>query len=70
MYVKAAPQSDGSAIIDSTEPYVQALPTTDDGFIYIFLGVAISATQIELTLNHPVYYNDGTAIRIWTGPVS
>ena len=70
VYVKAAPQSDGSAIIDSTEPYVQALPTTDDGFIYIFLGVAISATQIELTLNHPVYYNDGTAIRIWTGPVS
>lgn len=70
VYVKAAPQSDGSAIIDSTEPYVQVLPTTNDGFIYIFLGVATSATQIELTLNHPVYYNDGTAIRIWTGPVS
>lgn len=70
VYVKAAPQSDGSAIIDSTEPYVQALPTTNDGYIYIFLGVATSATQIELNINHPVYYNDGTAIRIWTGPVS
>lgn len=70
VYVKAAPQSDGSAIMDSTEPYVQALPTTNDGFIYIFLGVAISATQIELNINHPVYYNDGTAIRIWTGPVT
>lgn len=70
VYVKAAPQSDGSAIIDSTTPYTQALPTTNDGYIYIFLGVAISATQIELTLNHPVYYHDGTALRIWTGPVT
>ena len=70
VYVKAAPQSDGSAIIDSTEPFVQALPTTNDGFIYIFLGVAISATQIELNIEHPVYYHDGTAIRIWTGPVT
>lgn len=70
VYVKAAPQANGSAIIDSTEPYVQALPTTADGFIYIFLGVAISATQIELNLAHPVYYHDGTALRIWTGPVS
>lgn len=70
VYVKAAPQANGSAIIDSTTPYVQALPTTADGFIYIFLGVAISATQIELNLAHPVYYHDGTALRIWTGPVS
>ena len=70
VYVKAAPQSDGSAVIDSTEPYVQALPTTNDGFIYIYLGVATSATQIELNIDHPVYYHDGTAIRIWTGPVT
>lgn len=70
VYVKAAPQANGSAIIDSTTPYVQALPTTADGFIYIFLGVAISATQIELNLVHPIYYHDGTALRIWTGPVS
>lgn len=70
VYVKAAPQANGSAIIDSTTPYVQALPTTADGFIYIFLGGAISATQIELNLVHPIYYHDGTALRIWTGPVS
>lgn len=70
LYVKATPQANGSAIIDSTTPYVQALPTTADGFIYIFLGVAISATQIELNLVHPVYYHDGTALRIWTGPIS
>lgn len=67
VYVKAAPQTDGSAIIDSTTPYVQDLPTTADGKIYIFLGVAYSATNIELTLNHPVYYHDGNGIKLWTG---
>lgn len=69
VYVKCTPQSDGSAVIDSTTPYVQQLPMSADGSIYIFLGVAYSATNIELETNHPVYYHDGTAIRIWTGPV-
>lgn len=67
VWLKCAPQSDGSAIIDDTTPYVQDLPTTEDGKIYIFLGVAYSATQIELTLQHPVkHYKDG-AIRNWWG---
>ena len=70
VYVKCTPQTDGSAIIDSTTPFVQALPTTNDGYIYIFIGVATSATAIEFTLQHPVYYHDGTALRKWTGPVS
>lgn len=67
VYVKCAPQTDGSAIIDDTTPYVQALPTTDDGKIYISLGVAYNATSIELSITHPVYYHDGTGIRLWTG---
>lgn len=66
VYVKCEPQNDGSAIIDSNSPFVQALPTTEDGKIYIFLGVATSATAIELEAHHPVYcYKDG-AIRLWT----
>lgn len=66
VYVKCAPQSDGSAIMDSTTPIVQSLPSTDDSKIYIFLGIATSATQIELYPNHPVYYYKDSAIRIWT----
>lgn len=66
VYVKCAPQSDGSAIIDSTTPYVQDLPTTDDGKIYILLGVAYSATNIELLDVHPVYYYKDGQIRLWT----
>lgn len=66
VYVKATPQSDGSAIINSSTPYVQSLPTTDDGSIYIFLGIATSATTIEFMLNHPVYYFKNGQIRKWT----
>lgn len=67
VYLKCAPQSDGSAIIDATTPYVQDLPTTNDGKIYIYLGIAYSATNIELRVEHPVYWHDGTGIRLWTG---
>lgn len=66
VYLKCAPQSDGSAIIDSTTPWVQDLPTTADGKIYIFLGIAYSATNIELTMNHPVYEFKGGMIRPYT----
>lgn len=70
VYIKCAPQADGSAIMDDTTPYVQELPSTADGKIYIFLGVAYSATSVELNLSHQVYYHDGSTIRLWTGPVS
>ena len=70
VYIKCTPdESDGSAIIDSITPYVQSLPSTDDGKIYIFLGIAYSETSIELMPTHPVYYYDGTGIRLWTGKV-
>lgn len=67
VWLKAAPQSDGSVILDAETPFVQDLPTTEDGYVYIWLGVAYSATNIELTLQHPVkWYKDG-AIRNWWG---
>ena len=66
IYIKCAPQSDGSAIIDADVPFVQDLPTTEDGKIYIFLGIAISATTFELIFHHPVYYYKGGSIRLWT----
>ena len=66
VYLKCAPQSDGSAIIDSTTPFVQDLPTTEDGKIYIHLGVAWSETQIELLLHHPVFWYKDGMIRPYT----
>lgn len=67
VYIKCAPQADGSAIIDEDVPYVQALPTSVDGKIYIFLGIAYAATTVELYQDHPVYYHDGISIKLWPG---
>lgn len=67
VYIKCAPQSDGSAIIDADNPYVQVLPSTADGKIYIFLGIAVTATTVEIVPEHPIYYHDGTGIRLWSG---
>lgn len=64
VYVKCSPQTNGSAVMQSI---VCTLPTTADGYIYIFLGTAYSTTSLELLPMHPVYYHDGTAIRLWTG---
>lgn len=66
VYIKCAPQSDGSAIIDSTNPFVQDLPSTEDGKIYIYLGIAYSATNVEMVINHPIYYYKDSSIREWT----
>lgn len=64
IYIKCAPQADGSAIIDATTPYVEELPNSADGKIYIFLGIAYSATAIELRLEHPIYWHDGNGIKL------
>lgn len=67
VYLVCTPQSDGMAIIDSTTPWTQALPTTDDGKIYIFLGVADSATTMELFKDHPIYWYKDGRVRIYNG---
>lgn len=67
VYLKCTPQSDGSAVMADI---VQAKPTTNDGYIYILLGVASSTSAFELQLPHPVYWHDGTGIRLWTGSAS
>ena len=66
VYLKCAPQTDGTVIIDADTPYVQALPNSADGKVYIFLGVAYSETNVEMMIKHPIYeYKDG-CIRQWT----
>jgi hypothetical protein len=67
VYVKCAPQADGSAIMDSTTPYVQQLPSSADGKIYIFLGIATAATTVEIVPEHPVYCYRNGMIQQWTG---
>lgn len=67
VYLKCTPQNDGSALMDGI---TQTLPSTTDGKIYIFLGYACSATEIELWIAHPIYYYADGAVRPWTFPVT
>lgn len=67
VYIKCAPQSNGSAIIDANTPFVQAMPTTEDGGIYIYLGIASTTTAVEMSIAHPVYYFKDGSVRLWTG---
>ena len=76
VYIKCAPQDDGSAIVDSTTPYVTSLPATssiNDGKIYIHLGYVATSSNattpmVELMDNHQVYaYRYGT-LQPWTPP--
>lgn len=66
VYLKCAPQTDGSAIIDADVPFVQDLPSTEDGKIYILLGYAYSETAMELVYYHPVYHYKDGMIRLYT----
>ena len=46
--------------------YTQELPSSDDGLLYMRLGVATSATELNLQIYHPIYYYSNEAIRLWT----
>ena len=39
----------------STAPLTQTVPTTDDGYQYMYLGNATSASAVYLTERHPIY---------------
>jgi len=64
VYVKCTPASGGGATMDGI---VNALPSSEDGKIYIFLGTTYSATNIFLEINHPVYEYKNGGIRLYTG---
>lgn len=67
VYLKCTINPIGGVRFAST-PYVQALPTAEDlTHVYIYLGTAYSATNVEMAMEHPVYYHDGTSIQRWNG---
>ena len=69
VYMRCVVNSDGTLTPNysgsPSHPIVQTLPNTADGYVYVYLGQAYSTTNIELTINHPIYeYKDGK-IREW-----
>lgn len=69
VYIKCTPQTDGSVIIDPTTPYVQVLPSVQDGKVYIFLGVATGETTVEMLYFHPIYEYKNGQVRQWTNAI-
>lgn len=66
VYLVGVPQVDGSTFkLDSTKWWTQTLPTSSDGKIYIFLGMAYSATNIYLHDVHPIYWYIDGAFRLY-----
>ena len=64
VYMKVTPLSNGKVKLASAMPLVQELPSTNDGYWYIFLGRATThAYGLTLYLDKPVFYHDGTKIR-------
>lgn len=65
IYLVCVPQSDGSAKLHTT-PISQTLPTTEDGFIYKYLGQAYDNYRITLDEDKPCYYYKNGSLRLWT----
>lgn len=66
VYIRLAPQSDGTTKLDGNNCIVQALPSTEDNKLYLYLGRSYSDYQISLDIVHPIYYYKDGAIRLWT----
>lgn len=64
IYLVCVPQSDGSAKLHAT-PISQTLPTTEDGFIYKYLGQAYDNYRITLDEDKPCYYYKNGSLRLW-----
>lgn len=63
IYLVGIPNNDGATFkLDSTQWWTQTLPTTNDGKIYIYLGLAYSASNIYLNAYHPIFCHNGTNV--------
>jgi hypothetical protein len=59
IYLVGIPQANGGYKLDSNY-YTQDLPTTEDGKIYIRLGLVYAQNSLRLEIEHPIYeFKDG-----------
>lgn len=67
VYLRCVPQTDRTLVLDGNDCVTQTLPTTADGLVYLYLGMAYSTYQIELSMEHPCYIYDSniSAVTSW-----
>lgn len=75
IYIKMSKNGDGtlSPVYNAESaghPLVTELPSTEDGYVYLYLGQTYSAYQMELTPNHPMYEYKNGKIREYTEATS
>lgn len=59
---------DGLFYLDTTQWWSTSLPTTEDGKLYIQLGLALTTTDAtgSFFMERPIYYYKGGAVRLWS----
>ena len=62
LYLKTILQSSGKVKIASNLPLAQQLPTTNDGYLYIYLGRVTAWNTVAREQDSPVYYHNGTEV--------
>ena len=67
VYIRCVPQSNGTVKLDGNNCIVQALPSTDDSKVYIYLGYAYSTTNIFFDIKHPIYCIKDGRREFWHG---
>lgn len=68
VYIVATPQTGGGAKLHST-PLSQTLPTSDNGLIYIYLGIVYPDTnpyRVWMSEQHPVYWFKNSTLQLFT----
>ena len=69
VYIRCSPTTDGFLKLDGNDCLTQTLPSTADGKVYMYLGMAHGSNgrDMELDPEHPCYeFKDG-AVKPWNG---
>lgn len=67
LYLKVILQDSGMVKLAADPCWTHTLPTTNDGYLYIYLGRTYNNYCLALHPWHPVYYHDGTKLRQYHG---
>lgn len=65
IYLVGTIGNDGLFYLDTTTWWTNALPSTNDGKLYIRLGLALAASGYTMSFfeDRPIFYHDGTGIK-------
>ncbi len=72
IYLVGTIGADGLFYLDTTQWWSNALPNTNDGKLYIRLGIALTTTDSTMSFfdDRPIFYHDGTKICEYKGILS